>query len=308
MRAMPRSAKYTTALHPVSDILGLIGVFLPQSGDPWISAYQSDPARFLVVLVVVASLMWLNVRLGASITDKMGALWEKPPVGQSADLLPSDFVYRLRTNPIYQASLQSLKRHIAPFVFAVLFVWLGVTLLAHALFVVEDASGIFCSRSPSAKELSSTERVQVTFAPNNFCLGSGLVLNEGSKYRITVKRIGSDEWRDGDIETTLGGFHIADLPLWRRLPFLVALPLKRDLIRPWFRMILRVGPTGTYEDFLDPDPNNAKRDDTLEETFRPFATGELFVYVNDAALPVPAIKDLFYRNNSGQALITIERL
>src|SRR5437764_3646680 len=102
--------------------------------------------------------------------------------------------------------------------------------------------------------LENTEPVSFRFSPNHFCLGSGLILNEGVRYRVTVRRTDPAPWRDGGIDTTLGGFHTTELPLWRRPMFLAALPLKRDLIRPWFRMILRVGTTGTYEDFLDPDP------------------------------------------------------
>jgi hypothetical protein len=188
-----------------------------------------------------------------------------------------------------------------------MFVWLGITLIGHAAFVVEDAAGLFCHKTPSARELKDKEKVQFTFTPNQFCVGSGFILNEGVNYRITVKRTGSDAWRDGEIDTTLGGFRITELHFWRRFAFIAALPLKRDLIRPWFRVILRVGTTGTYEDFLDPDPNQ-KNDDTLQERFMPLAAGELFVYVNDVALPIPSIHDFLYRNNSGRAVVTVEWL
>ncbi len=38
------------------------------------------------------------------------------------------------------------------------------------------------------------------------------------------------------------------------------------------------------------------------------ASGELFIYVNDAALALPWLTDLFYRNNSGTATVTVKRL
>ncbi len=86
-----------------------------------------------------------------------------------------------------------------------------------------------------------------------------------------------------------------------------AWPLKRTFIRPWFQVMARVGPTGNYENFLDPGLSPAP-DDLLQERFRPRNTGELFVYVNDAGFPVPGLYDLFYRNNAGEAVVTVQKL
>jgi uncharacterized protein (DUF2235 family) len=306
--ALPPSERYTTALHPVSDVLGFLGGFLPNSGNPWINAYQSDPARFLVVALVIAALMLLSAKLASRIVDTMGAIWTNPIDDITQDLLPRNFVYRLRTHPIYKLSLWALKRHIAPFAFATMFVWLGLALVGHTLFVFQDAAGLFCTKTSSAKELADGQKVEFEFTPNQFCQASGLILKPGSNYKISVKRADSSPWQDGDYRTPLGGFHMMQLPVWKKPLFLAALPLKRDLIRPWFRMILRVGTTGTYEDFLDPDPYEQSKDDTLEERFRPRAGGELFVYVNDAALPRPFRHDYFYRNNLGRAIVTVGKL
>lgn len=38
------------------------------------------------------------------------------------------------------------------------------------------------------------------------------------------------------------------------------------------------------------------------------ATGELFLYVNDAVLTLPGLTDVFYRNNSGRAKVTVTRI
>jgi hypothetical protein len=37
-------------------------------------------------------------------------------------------------------------------------------------------------------------------------------------------------------------------------------------------------------------------------------SGELFLYVNEAVIPLPWLSDLFYRNNKGSAQVVIERL
>jgi uncharacterized protein (DUF2235 family) len=311
-RALPPSNRYTTALHPVSDILGIFSRFLPNSGNPWISAYEGNPGRFVTVVLIITGLMWISTMLQSRVLNSMAAIWERPISGSSLNLLPTNLVYRLRTHPIYKRTLWTLKRHIAPALFAILFVWLGLGLIAHTIFVFEDAAGLFCPKNPSAIPLNNGQRVEFKFAPNQFCVGSGFILNEGSRYTVSVKRDGSVGWQDGKgvgaVKTTLAGFRIMELPVWQRPIFLTALPLKRDLIRPWFRIILRVGSTGTYEDFLDPDPRQHQAaDDTLQEGFTPKAAGELFVYVNDVAIPIPYVYDYFYWNNRGQATVTVQR-
>src|SRR5205085_3105232 len=86
----------------------------------------------------------------------------------------------------------------------------------------------------------------------------------------------------------------------------LGLAAQARLHQPWFRVILRIGETGTHEDFLDPG-RVPSPDETLQETITAARSGELFVYVNDAVLAVPSLQDLFYRNNSGTAEISLER-
>jgi len=72
-------------------------------------------------------------------------------------------------------------------------------------------------------------------------------------------------------------------------------------------VILRFGTVGTYEDYLGPAENMPPGEDTLEETFTPMTSGELFLSVNDVALPLWG-HDLFYRNNQVEAMITLKHL
>lgn len=56
----------------------------------------------------------------------------------------------------------------------------------------------------------------------------------------------------------LGGFYTTDAPRWsQRAWLLLGVPLRRELTRPWFRLVLRYGATGGEESF-DPDPENGK--------------------------------------------------
>ena len=77
----------------------------------------------------------------------------------------------------------------------------------------------------------------------------------------------------------------------------LALPMRRELIRPWFRMVARTGSVGGEESFLDPDP----KDHSIDEVMRATRDEELFLFVNDAVLGVPGLEGVFYPNNVGSA-------
>jgi hypothetical protein len=83
-------------------------------------------------------------------------------------------------------------------------------------------------------------------------------------------------------------------------------PLKRDFIRPPFRVIARVGSTGNDEYFLDPDSD--PKAVNLDEQIRPNRSGELFLYVNESVFAWPSIREYFYKNNSGAATISVQRV
>jgi hypothetical protein len=102
----------------------------------------------------------------------------------------------------------------------------------------------------------------------------------------------------------LGGIHILDLSPSKRWLFIAALPMKRAITRPWFRPVARIGATGNDEEFLDPNLNVSATQH--QENIKARRTGELFFYVNDAILPIPGLWDFFYRNNMGEAEVTIE--
>ena len=115
-------------------------------------------------------------------------------------------------------------------------------------------------------------------------------------------------------------------------------PLKRTLSQPVFRVIARIGATGSNEEFLIPERISAERrtkylkepykgrtpdltkaeieelnarDEalTIVTTVTPKIDGELFLYVNDAALPGWRwFRSFFYRKNTGAAKVTVTLL
>src|SRR5262245_23738826 len=113
-------------------------------------------------------------------------------------------------------------------------------------------------------------------------------------------------WTDDGLPANPKGFDSSQVPgTWQRLLMRAGSPLRRVFFRGWFHPIARVGAKGTAEYFLDPYP---KKDGTFVGEFKTERAGELFLYVNDAALPIPYLYNLFYRNNGGSAIIKVHRL
>ena len=59
---------------------------------------------------------------------------------------------------------------------------------------------------------------------------------------------------------------------------------------------------------LQCDPGKPRPNRTLISDITADATGELFLYVNDAVLLLPRLTKVFYENNSGRAKVTVTRM
>ena len=143
----------------------------------------------------------------------------------------------------------------------------------------------------------------MSFDASAVCYATGIMLENGGRYALTIKSR-EPHWYDRTIETSPAGFNSLDAPSWwQKIGMVLALPMRRELIRPWFRVVARTGAVGGEESFLDPDP----KDHSIDEVMRATRDGELFLFVNDAVLGVPGLEGVFYSNNAGSADVTITR-
>jgi hypothetical protein len=85
--------------------------------------------------------------------------------------------------------------------------------------------------------------------------------------------------------------------LWQKFLVFIAVPLRRELIRPWFRVVARIGGTGSEESLLDPGLDVRF---IISEELRATRDGELFLFVNDAVIGAPKLYDLFYKKISAR--------
>lgn len=301
-RSLPAADEYTSPIRWVSDIIRVVGGFLPGFAQTWINAYARSPVQFLLLSALAIALTWWGTRLAVGITDSMNAIWQRTPTAPAG--LPTNWIYRVRASRLYIWFHRQLKRRWAPTFFAMLFVYLGITFGSHLLYNVQDVAGLTCNESPRAQGLARGDQATFDFATAHPCAGTGVAVDGfGARYRVEVEI--TAPWYDSDIPSPLGGFYTTDAPRWsQRAWLLLGVPLRRELTRPWFRLVLRYGATGGEEVFLDPDPENGK----VETVIRPTRSGELFIFVNDAVLGIPRWYDVFYRNNAGTARLTVKRL
>jgi uncharacterized protein (DUF2235 family) len=310
-----RADEFKSPVRWISDIIRLVGGFLPGFASTWVDGYARAPISFVLLALLVASFTIWGMTIAARISDRMGTIWRTTPGAPSG--LPDDGIYRLRSNRIYIWFHEGLKRRWAPALFALLFIYLGLSFLSHGLYDVQDVAGLTCKESSDAKKLEKPEwsdkakdkdgqaviaTVTAPFEISELCTPTKILLEKGVRYHLEIAA--PDSWKDGGIRVPVGGFSTSDPPVWyHRILLGLLVPLRRELTQDWFRIVLRYGRVGGEEVFLDPDPEDSK----IETNIRPTRDGELFIFVNDAVIGIPGLYDFFYRNNSGGGKLTLTR-
>ncbi len=301
-------------------IIDLTGAFLPSFAKPWLDAFRSSPGRFFGGALAVGVLMYAGGWMQGYIRDRMRQIWRTP--GAPAEL-PSGFVYRLRTAGPYRASFYLLKHWTLPSIFAFLiFVCLAsaiVALVNRVSFAVLDLTGQVCtpSQNPQAQPVVTVGKA--TFDTAKPCAATGLAVQRGKAYRITLDV--TDPWEDGHkfnesdpkkangIQTDPQGFGF-DKMNWKMA---LGLPIRRLVGSNWFATVVRIGNRGFGETVLsyernDSPPCQCPSATSYTATFRARKSGELFVYVNDSVIGIPGYVDTFYKNNKGKADLTLQVL
>jgi uncharacterized protein (DUF2235 family) len=309
-----RIDEFTNPFRWVSDIIRTATPFLPNFASTWINGYARAPrSSMLLVGLVIFFLLW-GASIASRIANRMGGIWGRDP--SSATELPRNWIYNLRSNPYYIAFHEGLKRRWAPFFFAAMFLYLGLSVASHLLYNIQDVAGFTCQDNETNPELPAptllpkmgpgvrkedTQRV-IALNTNELCKRTGILLARGASYTVTVDTL--SPWSDSGVDIPTGGFSAKQPPAWYQRIFLtLGVPLRRDLFEDWGRIVLRYGRVGGEEAFLEPDPDDPK----IESPFRPTRDGELFVFVNDAVIGIPGLYDVLYRNNRGSAQFTVTR-
>jgi uncharacterized protein (DUF2235 family) len=304
LKSLPPSDEFSSPVRWLSDLIRLAGSFLPSIANPWLNGYARSPVTFALLLAILIAFATVGVRLAARIKSDMGAIWQMSLI--SGLVVPGDpynWIYRLRTSSAYLAAKKRWKFQVGPGLSVVLFVYAGLMLLNHLVYIGLDDAGLVCTESAVSSTMRKGETRNLSFDTSSVCHPTGILLENGGRYAITIKAR-EPHWYDRTIETSAAGFNSWDAPsLGQKIAMVLALPMRRELIRPWFRVVARTGAAGGEESFLDPDP----KDHSIDEVMRASRDGELFLFVNDAVVGMPGLEGVFYSNNVGSADVTISR-
>jgi uncharacterized protein (DUF2235 family) len=297
-------------------VVRALGALLPALASPWIDYFAEFPLQLLVGVTVVTLLMLTSSRLRQRINDTMSEVWQPiasaGPTAVEPSPTPTDWIFRLRTHPIYRACFLFLTRQCLPFVFGVVMLFalvMGGILMGNRIaFGTAMLSGLVCRDvTPRASKAGQWE---LDFSSRTFCHATGIVLEGGTRYSIDV--ILPAELPDDPPEGTYvpgrdrgrwmdRQYPVTDLSGWtgnRAFAFTWAWPLKRILRANWFTIILRVGSTaGEYH--------------VVDKTgfqFTPRKSGQLFLFVNDAVVPLPGWTSVYENNTGGPARVTVREV
>ena len=329
----------TSSLRWMSDIIRLAGSFLPAAATPWLDGYARAPGQFVLVVVALVLVLGWGSWLAGKTQNRMDLIWKDSINTRLADPgLPTDWLYTIRTSRIYKWLHRAVKVKVAPFVFAVMFAWLGLSFLSHGLYVMQDDAGWVCTasttplaelsggdillangRTATLAEFEAGARTNPAlsesdkhnpfkyvnnlpvFQTSELCQSLRVKLERNQTYLIRLES--TDTFFDGAIKAG-GGYYTTDAPSWsEQFLLFVGVPLRRELIRPWYRVVARTGATGGEENFLDPESGSAQY--AISEKFKATSNGELFLFVNDAVVGIRGWYDVFYKNNRGSTRVLL---
>ena len=304
-----RADEYYSRLRWISDLVRFIGGFLPKFALTWVDGYARAPFWFAVMAVVLGVLLMASTKIASRTSNLMSSIWRKTPGAPSG--LPTNFVYGLRSNKIYIGFHEGLKHSIAPAFFAALFLYLGLSALSHASYNVLDVWGQTCidnktdSNVPPSSKMAVGETRLILFKTSDLCTATGVELETGGpRYYFRIDE--TTPWANGKFKIPIGGFSTKeqDAASWyERIYLTLFLPLRRELFEDWFRIVLRYGSRGGEEIVQEPDLT----DPLIQNNIRPTRDGQLYVFVNDAVIGIPAIYGWLYKDNMGTAELTIKR-
>jgi hypothetical protein len=298
---------FACSVAPVIDALGIV---LPNVTDYWLSAFRNHPATFLSLAIAFVVLLKISDSLQNKLQDRMRSMWTRtvkhPQTKVNVASVPTDVVYRLRTSTPYQVTFLWMKRVILPTLFGLSALWLIAGAGSRGVFKVVSAAGFTCDAgSSSASRPGGGQSVTATFATRAICSATGATATRGKRYRITITA--TAPWNDGgNIPTGVGGFEAIELG-WAHPAFVL---FRRTFGERWFTPMLRIGEQGNDEYPLVPRDGSVTDNSTLklEAEITARRDGPMFVFVNDAVLPVPESLQRLYSNNLGEGEITITEL
>ena len=282
----------------VVPVVNAAASFLPELLQPWFVAFRNAPGFVLITLAATAALLFLGGNLQQTIRDVMRSAWHTP---STYPPMPGwrRGIYHLRRKGWYNAFFYVLKHWVFPTAIMFwLFGWLAFGTANTLGLICKGTGGVEVGAAGAPVDPAKPVAPFVMQA-DQVCNATGLKVTQGEHYRI--KLAGLKGWSDDTHATTPNGFGLSEASVLQWL----AAPYRRLVWSNYFATILRVGGPGLEEHRLKLQESGGE----WIATFEPRASGEVFLYVNDAVIGLPWVYGFFYwHNNHGTANVTLEKI
>lgn len=300
---------------------------------------------YLAVYPLFTSTRWLSLLTLPEPFDSMVRRYTEQPLRFTIcafllfHFIPESTIQTLRTSDWYINLLRFAKFKAAPLFFAFFIVLGALSIVSHLALNVRDSFGAFCKHTANDKgplnagndgfPASGPKRLEFDSSvtdERSLCLPLGVFAQKGKQYTIGVRRDPPEAlWTFWNDPTFMSGQPISRMEWWKQPLAILMYPLRRSLDRPWGAFIVRYGPTGNEESFLDREqpalddeladrpgttheriPSDGER---LGEGWTARRDGELYIYLNKPTIGFPWMETLVSRviGNTGKAQITVQK-
>jgi uncharacterized protein (DUF2235 family) len=319
---LPTAPLLTDGRTWIGGVIRLLTIVVPSFAAKWVDVYADNPFYFLVLGIVILLLLTSGNRLEWSLRDRSRRIWWHALEGTTPEVRCS-WLERFRNGDAYQHFVQLFKWYVLPdWVIAPL----TVLVLAWTLLGAYVQTGLpflengvtLCQ--PSAVPLRPIVRVTRDFSPRDVCSASFGLVHQGERYVVTFDVI--EPWYDSSLSASPEGLSASDFP---GLEGYFATLLKRVINARFLQPLIEIRPTaaGLLGTIVNIYPLSVRQEGDSRAQFRAdfkaARTGELYLFVNDAMLPLkhPVLGldyRLFYertgdkdhRGNRGTARVTVE--
>jgi hypothetical protein len=306
-------------------VIRLLTIVLPSFVAEWVDVYADNPFYFLLLGGLILLLLAFGKAIERRLRDDARRVWRQALEGLDSEARPSR-LQTFRNSRLYQAFAQRFKWSflpdwiVAPVTVAA-FLWMASAAFTQTALPFLENGTLLCQPSPTA--VPAISRVARDFSTADVCSKSfGLVL-DGHRYVVTFE-VGDDAWYDANLPASPEGVSAGQFP-WG-LGYLAA-PFKRVIDAHYLQPLLEIRPTNDRHLIggnIQIYPLSVRQVGDSRTQFRANFTaareGELFLFVNDAMLPLtnprwgPYDYRYFYkhsgrgqeRGNRGTACATVE--
>jgi hypothetical protein len=306
----------------IGGVIRLLALVLPAFAGDWIEAYADNPFYFLLLAGVIALLFAFGTRMERTLRDDARLVWRQALTGPVPEP-PTSVIQTFRNSRRYQRSVQVFKWYFLPDwvvtpVMVVAFLWIALGAFTQTTLPFLENGTLLCQ--PSRTPLAAIDRVSKDFMTRNVCSESFGLVQESKHYVVTFD-VGQ-AWYDGSLPASPEGISSSQFP-WG-LGYLAG-PLKRVINAHYLQPLLEIRPipeSGRGDGNIQIYPLSVQQVGDSGTLFRADFTaarkGELFLFVNDAMVPLtdPRWGDYGYRffyqasgtppGNRGSACVTVE--